>query len=162
MSKKKAIIICIVSIIVLTFLGLVAYNIYLNSAYTPADDEIALNIQFDTKEDIGLLVFDYTADGKSFSGGISNADKSLVKCNSKLIHVFNKQELQTNYSTVDLSIEFRIITEYVDPNYENVYPEELTKHLDEISWKAMYGYSYDIIITGDKDNGYKAILDIEG
>ena len=32
-----------------------------SGAYVPAADEIALRIQFDTKEDVGLLVYDYRA-----------------------------------------------------------------------------------------------------
>ena len=46
--------------------------------YAPADDEIAVHIQFDTREDIGLLVYDYCADGHEYSGGTSNADGSLI------------------------------------------------------------------------------------
>ena len=37
-----------------------------------------------TKEDIGLLVFDYYVDDEEYSGGISNADKSLIKSNSDI------------------------------------------------------------------------------
>ena len=60
--------------------------------------------------------------------------------------------------TVDLSIQFRIITEYVDPNYENIYPEEITRYLDSVSWDAHLGESYFITITGDQTNGYTAAL----
>ena len=55
-------------------------------------------------------------------------------------------------------MQFRIITEYVDPNYENVYPDDITKYMEPISWKANFGESYFITITGDKTNGYKAVL----
>ena len=112
-----------------------------------------------TKEDIGLLVFDYYVDDEEYSGGISNADKSLIKSNSDSIMVWNKQELSSSSDAVELSIHFRIITEYVDPNYENIYPENITQYIDTpISWKAYFGQEYFITITGDKANGYKAVF----
>ena len=127
--------------------------------YKPADDEIALHIQMNTKEDIGLLVFDYYVGDEEYSGGISNADKSLIKHNSDNIIVWNKQELNSSSDAVELSIHLRIITEYVDPNYENTYPEDITQYIDTpISWKGYFGQEYLIKITGDKVNGYKAVL----
>ncbi|MBQ2439484.1 MAG: hypothetical protein II267_06315, partial [Paludibacteraceae bacterium] len=70
-----------------------------------------------------------------------------------------KQELSSSSDAVELSIHFRIITEYVDPNYENIYPENITQYIDTpISWKAYFGKEYVITITGDKANGYKAVL----
>ena len=38
-----------------------------------ANDEIALQIMLDTKEDIGLLIVDYDANGSRGSGGTSHA-----------------------------------------------------------------------------------------
>ena len=126
--------------------------------YVPAADEIALHIQLDTEEDIGLLVYDYRAEGHEYSGGISNADGSLIKHDSDNIVVWNKEELNTFSDTFELSMQFRIITEYVTPNYENIYPDDITKYMEPISWDANFGESYFITITGDKTNGYKAIL----
>ena len=65
-------------------------------AYMPAEDEIALQIQFDIKEDIGLLVYDYCADGHAYSGGMSNADKSLIQHDSHMIIGWKKQELNSS------------------------------------------------------------------
>lgn len=124
----------------------------------PADDEIALHIQLDTEEDVGLLVYDYCADGHEYSGGISNADGSLIKHDSDNIVVWNREELNNLPDTFELSMQFRIITEYVAPNYENVYPDDITKYMEPISWEAHFGESYFIAITGDKTNGYKVIL----
>ena len=112
----------------------------------------------DTEEDVGLLIYDYCANGHEYSGGISNADRSLLKRNEELIVVWNQQALNNPSDTVDLSIQFRIITEYVDPNYENIYPEEITQYLDSVSWDAHLGESYFITITGDQTNGYTAAL----
>ena len=58
-----------------------------------------------------------------------------------------------------MSIQFTVITEYVDPNYENIYPVEYTKLMDAIPLKANFGESYLITISGDKMNGYKAVLE---
>lgn len=158
MNKKRIGI--AIAIVAVLGLGFILYNqIIYSGKYVPADDEIALHIQLDTEEDIGLLVFDYSANGSKQSGGISNADKSLMKHDERLIEVWNKETLQCSADTVELSIQFRIITKYVDPNYENIYPEDITQYIDDsISWKARFGESYFITITGDKTNGYKAVL----
>lgn len=155
--KRKAIGIIAVIVVVLG-LSPVVYNQIIPNEYVPADDEIALHIQLDTEEDVGLLVYDYCADGHEYSGGISNADGSLIKHDSDNIVVWNREELNNLPDTFELSMQFRIITEYVAPNYENVYPDDITKYMEPISWEAHFGESYFIAITGDKTNGYKVIL----
>ena len=155
--KKWTIAIPVATVIVLG-LSLVVYNLIIPNEYVPADDEIALHIQLDTEEDIGLLVYDYRADGHEYSGGISNADGSLIQRGSDNIVVWNKEELNNPSDTFELSMRFRIITEYVAPNYENVYPDDITRYMEPISWEARLGESYYIAITGDKANGYQAVL----
>ncbi len=123
-----------------------------------AEDEIMLVIQLDLKEDIGLLILDNTLDGTETSGGISNADRSLLKHDELLYWTINKEVYEDPADTVDLSVRFRVITQYCDPNYENEYPEEATALLDAISFKAEFGKEYHITITGDKQSGYKAVL----
>ena len=157
MSKKKIGIVLIA--IVILGLGFILYQQMVADNYVPADDEIALHIQLDIDEDIGLLVFDYNVDGQEYSGGISNADSSLIKNNSDMIQVWNRQELNSSSDTVELSIQFRIITEYVEPNFENIYSEDITKYIDApISLNTHFGEEYFITITGDKASGYKAVL----
>lgn len=115
------------------------YNQTISNEYVPADDEIALHIQLDTKEDIGLLIYDYCANAHEYSGGMSNANRSLLKHNDKMIVVWNKQQLSNNAAdTVTLSIQFRIITAYVDPNYENIYPENIAKYTDLLRGKLIW------------------------
>ena len=120
---KKKVIGIIAAIVVMMGLGLVVYNQIIPNEYVPADDEIALHLQLDTEEDVGLLVYDYRADSNEYSGGISNADGSLIKHDSDNIVVLNKEDLNNIADTFELSMQFRIITEYVAPNYENVYPD---------------------------------------
>ena len=139
-------------------LGFLLYNQTISDEYVPAGDEIALHMQLDTEEDVGLLVFDYCADDHEYSGGISNADRSLIKHDSDNIIVWKKGELNSSSDAVELSMRLRIITEYVEPNYENIYPEDITKYIDPISWEAHFGESYFVTITGDKANGYRAAL----
>ena len=155
---KKKIIGSILAIAVVLILVFIVYYRVVPDEYVPAADEIALHIQLDTEEDIGLLVYDYRAEGHEYSGGISNADGSLIKHDSDNIVVWNKEELNTFSDTFELSMQFRIITEYVTPNYENIYPDDITKYMEPISWDANFGESYFITITDDKTNGYKAIL----
>ena len=155
---KKKVIGIIAAIVVVMGLGLVVYNQIIPNEYVPADDEIALHLQLDTEEDVGLLVYDYRAGSHAYSGGISNADGSLIKRDSDNIVVLHKEELNNIPETFELSMQFRIITEYVAPNYENIYPDDITRYMEPISWQAHFGESYFITITGDKTNGYKAVL----
>ena len=155
---KKKIIGSILAIAVVLILVFIVYYRVVPDEYVPAADEIALHIQLDTEEDIGLLVYDYRAEGHEYSGGISNADGSLIKHDSDNIVVWNKEELNTLSDIFELSMQFRIITEYVTPNYENIYPDDIAKYMEPISWDANFGESYFITITGDKTNGYKAVL----
>lgn len=155
---KKKVIGIVTAIVIVLGLSLVAYNQITPDEYVPAADEIALHIQLDTEEDVGLLVYDYRTNSHEYSGGISNADKSLIKHDSDNIVVWNKEELNNLSDTFELLMQFRIITEYVAPNYENVYPDDITKYMEPISWEAHFGESYFITITGDKANGYRAVL----
>lgn len=155
---KKKVIGIIAAVVVVLGLGLVVYNQIIPKEYVPSDDEIALHLQLDTEEDVGLLVYDYRIDSHEYSGGMSNADGSLIKHDSDVIVVWNKEELNSLSDTFELSMQLRIITEYVAPNYENVYPDNITKYIEPISWEAHFGESYFITITGNKTNGYKAVL----
>ena len=154
---KKIIGIAAAAVIVLG-LSLVIYNQIIPDEYVPADDEIALHLKLDTEEDVGLLVYDYRAGGHEYSGGISNADGSLIQHDSDNIVVWNREELNLSPDPFELTMQFRIITEYVAPNYENVYPDDITKYMEPISWEAHFGESYCITITGDQTNGYQAVL----
>lgn len=142
-------------------LGLILYGQTAYSGeYVPADDEIALQIQLDTEEDIGLLVFDYCADGREYSGGMSNADKSLMRHDEKLVEVWKKEMLGCSADTVELSIRFRIITEYADPNFENIYAEDITESVGgPLAWTARFGESYYVTISGGRSGGYRAVLE---
>ena len=159
MGRKKIWIPIVIA--TMSILGLILYSQMRSEEYAPADNEIALHIQLDTKEDIGLLVYDYRADGQEYSGGTSNADRSLIKHDSDVFVVWSQEELDTTSDAVKLSIQFRIITEYVNPNYENVYPESITKYANPLSLEARFGETYFVTITGGKTNGYTATLSNE-
>ena len=160
MKKKTVIIIAVLSAALVTagavFGAVCLYKLIFAGKYEAGEDEIALYITLDTKEDIGLIVFDYSANGREFSGGVSNADRSMIKRDDVIINVWSKRELECDGDTADLTFKFRIITEYTEPNYENVYPAKITRYLEPLSWKAEFGRSYDVMITGDRTNGYKA------
>lgn len=148
-----------IAIVAILGIGIVLYNQIIPNEYIPTDDEIALHIELDIEEDIGLLVFDYIADGREYSGGISNADRSLIKHNSDVLQLWNRQELNSSADTVELSIQLRIIMEYVEPNFENIYSEDITEYIDTpVSLNADFGEEYFILITGNKESGYKAVL----
>ena len=89
-----------------------------SGGYVPADDEIALQIKLDTKEDFGLLLIEYDANGSGGRGGMSNADKSLLKHDAQLFYTLPEHAFDDPSDLEDLSIRFTIITEYVEPNFE--------------------------------------------
>ena len=120
--------------------------------------EIALRIQMDVEEDIGLLLIDYEAGASSGSGGTSHADKSPIERDELLFYTFGEQDFDSPEDVENLSLTFTVVTEYVDPNYENVYPEEYTRPAGEVALQARFGETYSITITGDKTGGYTAAL----
>lgn len=124
----------------------------------PADDEIALLIQLDIKEDIGLLCIYYDANETSCSGGVSNANKTPIKHDEKLIYTINQNTFKNADDVEKLLVRFAIVTEYSAPNYDNDYPEEYVKTMDAIELNGHYGETYSFTITGDKTNGYVAVL----
>lgn len=146
-------------LIIIIAVVLVFVSVFALSGCHNADDEIALQIKLDIKEDIGLLVVDYKANGTKYSGGTSNADKSLLKHDELITYTLSKQDFDNPSDAENMSIKFTVITEYVDPNYDNIYPAEYTKPLDAIHLKANFGETYFITISGDKTNGYKAVLE---
>lgn len=154
---KKKIIIIIISILA-ALTGI--YFIYNSKQEAPSlkEDEIALDITLDLKEDIGLLLIGYNVNGIEGSGGVSNADKSLLKHNEHLYHTLSKQDFSNETNLDNLKLYFKVVTKYVDPNYEDIYPEEYTKVMKPLTINAKYGETYKITITGDNVNGYQAIL----
>lgn len=144
----------IIIVILILFFSLIKY--LKNKEFIPALEEITLKIKLNLKEDIGLIIVDYTVDDVSGSGGISNANKTLISHNDTLTYTLNKQEFNNLSNIENLIINFKIITKYIDPNYENIYPEEYTSIIAPIQIKAHYGETYHITITGDKTNGYIA------
>ena len=146
-------------ITILVLLGVLLISSLAGCGHTNnGENEIKLIIQLDLKEDIGLLIIHHIVDGAEGGGGMSNADKSMLKRNDVLDWSFDKQFYENAGDTVDLTVQFTVVTEYCDPNYDNVYPEELQIPMDAITFKASFGETYYINITGDMANGYQAEL----
>ena len=68
-------------------------------------DEIALRIKLNTKEDLGLLLIDYGANGSGGRGGISNANKSLIKHNEQLFYTLPRRAFDDPSDVENLSIQ---------------------------------------------------------
>ena len=151
MRMKKAVAAVCAAILALSLPGC-------GGPYTSAEDEIALQIQLDLDEEIGLLVIDYAAGESSGSGGVSNADKSPLKRDELLFYTLERRFFDDPSAVDSLRLTFTVITEYVDPNYENVYPAEYTKPAGEITLNARFGETYSITIAGSRADGYEAVL----
>lgn len=156
--KKKIGIAAIVAAAVLA----VALFLVFHGADKPAQtnaDEISLQIQLDLKENIGLLLSDSDIDGTVSSGGSSNADKTMLKKDNQIYWPIERQNYENLPDIVELSLRFAVVTEYCEPNYENTYPAKYQIPMDAITFPARFGDSYSIRITGDKTNGYQAVLE---
>ena len=154
--KKKLVIFVPLALLLLGFL------LYAGGCFDrppqAAGNEILLKIRLDLGEDIGLLVIDHSLDGKEGSGGMSNADKSPLRRDEVLYWSFEKAADDTA-ETADVLVRFTVVTEYVAPNFDNVYPEELMISLEPLSFFARYGETVSLLIKGDRENGYQAILE---
>lgn len=133
-------------------------SIFNQSIPAPADDEIQLLIQLDVKEDIGLLVVDYDLNGVGGSGGTSNANKSLIKHDELIVYTLEREYFGDIAEDGVIAVQFTVITEYENPNYENIYSAENTMTMNAIYLDADFGKSYSIAISGDKTDGYTAVL----
>ena len=122
-----------------------------------SDDEIILQINLDVPKDFGLLLIEYETKDASGSGGVSNANKSLIKHNDNLTYYLSKQDFNNASDITDLTLTFKIVTEYVEPNYEDNYLASLSFTLTPVQINAHYGNTYHITITSD-ENSYQAIL----
>ncbi len=139
---------------------LFVWKILYHTPVKVAEDEIGLQITLNTKEDFGLLIIDYRDEnGFGGQGGLSNANKSLLKHDDQLFFTLPKHAFDNPSDVENLSIQFTIITEYVDPNFDNIYPAEYTIPMAAIPLQASFGESYSIKISGDVTIGYKAVLE---
>lgn len=123
----------------------------------PSDEEIFFHINLDVPKDFGLLLIEYETKDASGSGGVSNANKSLIKHNDNLTYSLSKQDFNNASDITDLTLTFKIVTEYVEPNYEDNYPASSIITLNPVQINAHYGNTYHITITND-ENSYQAIL----
>ena len=156
--KNKAGAVMIVCISALLAFALNGCGVFSDPPPVPDDDEIIVRITLDLKQDIGLLLTDHTVDGHKGGGGMSNADRTMIKRDDVLYWSFKKSEYGITEDKADLTLKFTVVTEYFEPNYENIYPEECLVPMNEIHFTAEFGKIYDAVITGSSENGYSARL----
>lgn len=83
----------------------------------------------------------------------------MLKKDDQIYWPIERQNYENLPDIVELSLRFAVVTEYCEPNYENTYPAEYQIPMDAITFPARFGDSYSIRITGDKTNGYQAVLE---
>ena len=156
MGKKT-----ILAMIIVLILSFAAAGCGSDQGPEPAGpDEIKVRITLDLKEDIGLLITDYTVNGETGSGGVCNIDKSMIRKDSTdLDWTYCREVMKKPTDTADVFLQFTVVTKYFDPNYENIYPEEYKVPMEPVAFTAKFGDTLHVTITGDKANGYQAVLD---
>lgn len=152
---KKVTVILIAAVLLIA----AVMSVSVNRSAQNDENEIKLKIQLDLEEDIGLFIIDSDISGNRESGGVSNADRSMLKRDDVIYWSIDRQHYEGISDTVELKLHFTVVTEYCDPNYENIYPEEYMIPIDDICFSAEFGKEYGIRVTGDKANGYKAVLE---
>lgn len=155
MRKKTVIAAAVLVSLILMF---TVYRALTGGDPVPDDDEIMIRIQLDLREDIGLLIMGQDIDGVLASGGVSNADKTLIRKDDVLYWSISRSDFEGVGDEPDVKLDFSIVTEYCDPNYENIYPEELVIRANDITFKAAFGEMYYVTITGNNTDGYLAVL----
>ena len=155
MKKMRTVFRLIAAMILVTWL----YGCGAQTEPPVSEEEIMMKIKLDVKEDIGILTVDADINGAKTKGGISNMDKSLIKHNDVLYWSFAKQDYNVTEDTVSLTVQFKVVTEYCDPNYDNIYPEELVMELEPVTLTADFGKMYTVTVTGNHTDGYKAVLE---
>ena len=126
--------------------------------YEAEADKINLQIQLDLEEDIGLFLREAEAPGFHVTGGQANADRSPIRCDELLYDSFTRWQFETPGEPKEITLRFSVVTEYVDPNFENDYPDELVTSLDPVTVSARFGDTVRIIVHGGHDTGYWAEL----
>jgi len=122
------------------------------------EDKISLQIQLDLEEDIGLLLREADAPGFSVTGGQSNADRTLIRRDELLYDSFSRWQFEDPGEPKEITLLFSVVTEYVEPNFENVYPDELVTPLAPVTISARFGDTVRIVVHGGHDSGYWAEL----
>ena len=149
------------SIIILALFLLTLAGCSLYGAPDQAEEnEIKVLIDLDLMEDIGLLLTGYTVNGEEGMSGTSNADKSMLQKDSKnLLWSYNREFLDDPAGDADVTLQFIVVTEYFEPDYDFNYPEEAMIPMEPVSFTAEPGVTYRVTITGDLENRYTASLD---
>lgn len=128
---------------------------------TAQENEILLDIQLDTADDIGLLLINWDGGGSRGSGGSSNADKTLLKHDERFTWALERAAFEHPDNLETLALDFGVVTQYVEPNYEDVYPADITYYTDSISFDAEFGNVYHVRISGSPEDGFTAAYDPE-
>ena len=124
-----------------------------------AGNGITVEIRLDLEEDIGLLLTAWDVNGQTGMSGASNADRSMISRSGTEYWSFDQQFPDRPAGTADLKLQFIIVTEYFEPDYDFDYPEEYCMRTDAVSFKADFGRTYTVVITGSMADGYQARLE---
>jgi hypothetical protein len=149
--KRKALVFSIFLILLLV-LFVVCYMSNSDNEPTVAEDEVLLIFDLDTQDELYQVSMDYLINGEIVGdAGTRKADGTPLVENERIYYPF---KLDTEYDISKLSLQLYVadfINDFGD--HEGEYKVENTLKLF-----AEYGNIYYITISGDKENGYTAIL----
>jgi hypothetical protein len=150
-TKRKALVGFIILILLLvSFIVCYIYNS--DDEPTVAEDEVLLIFDLDTQDELYQVSMDYLIDGEIVGdSGTRNADGTPFYENERIYDSF---KLDAEYDISKLCLQLYVadfINDFGD--HKGEYKVE-----NEIELFAEYGNIYYITISGDKENGYTAIL----
>ena len=178
-KHKRAVALRVVFLTALCIFSLLLTSCSLEPKITRAtENEIKVNIRLNLDEDIGLLIYEQDVNGIQRFGGLSNANRSMIKKDDHYLYWDFDRELyseEANYDasnhedgasavsdvnsmpdTVPVTLRFTVVTKYYEPNYDNDYPEEDMVPMNEVTFMADFGTTYVLEITGNRTDGYHA------
>ena len=126
--------------------------------YAPADDEIALRIQLDLDEDIGLLVIDYAAGESSGSGGVSNADKSPLRRDELLFYTLERHFFDDPSAVGQPAPGLHGHNGVSGAQLRKRLPRGIHLPAGGVILGAEFGEVYSLVISGGTESGYEAVL----
>jgi hypothetical protein len=149
--KRKALAVFIILILMLISF-VVCYISNSDKEPTASEDEVLLIFDLDTQDELYQVSMDYLIDGEIVGdAGFRNADSTPFVENDRIYYPFN---LDAEYDISKLSLQL-YVADFINDFGDHEGEYKIKNRLD---LSAEYGKDYYITITGDKENGYTAIL----
>ncbi|MBR4442610.1 MAG: hypothetical protein IKS52_05000 [Clostridia bacterium] len=113
-----------------------------------AGNEFIIEVRLETADEVCTLLWEYSLDGETTgTGGVCNADMKTPLAGT-LYQQFQAEDFPEEADLSGFSIAFSLSGEFEG--------DEAIPASGEIVLPARYGENYTVVISGDRENGYRA------